>query len=474
MKSSHKILLFVCLVALSPVLGQNVDVRLEGVNGITKPVNTLVLKQPLNLTVDINIKTHNNLLKRYDANPVFSPVLKPNIEVTRFIKYQINSFFASNNISISNQSPYTLNILIDQFEVNYLSGNGWTGSAKIDVTLKEQKQLLYEQSTLGFKKIKDNPQNYQQGANAVVKAFHQAINAVNWPEMLSKIETEKATTAKVSKSQNYNMSAAKHDKEQIPEASDIDQQIPFATKRRENTFAVIIGNEKYDNEISVKYAENDARIFHQYVTQTLGVPEKQAHLVLNATYGKMLGELDWLTNVAKTFGEKATIIFYYAGHGMPDEQNRKPYLLPIDGSASQERTAISTSEIYNTLTQHPTNRVLVFFDACFSGAARDGMLASGRGVRIKPRETYIKGNIVVFSAVSGKETAHPYDEESHGLFSYYLMKKIQETRGKVTLGVLYNFIRQQVNQQSVINGKEQNPKVNVSPDMITEWENLDL
>ena len=54
------------------------------------------------------------------------------------------------------------------------------------------------------------------------------------------------------------------------------------------------------------------------------------------------------------------------------------------------------------------------------------------------------------------------------------MKKIQETRGHVTLGVLYNFIRQQVNQQSVINGKEQNPKVNVSPDVITEWENLDL
>ena len=127
MKTVQKILIFVFLLVLNPVLGQNVDVRLEGVNGITKPVNALVLNQPLNLTVDINIKTHNNLLKRYDANPVFSPVLKPNIEVTRFIKYQINSFFASNNISISNQSPYALNIFIDQFEVNYLSGSGWTG-----------------------------------------------------------------------------------------------------------------------------------------------------------------------------------------------------------------------------------------------------------------------------------------------------------------------------------------------------------
>ncbi len=474
MKNHWLIIIFMFSLATNSIIAQNVTVRLEGIDAIIEKQIDSDFHHPLNINIDVNINNQNNLLKRYDANPVFSPVLKPNIEVKRFIKYQINSFLANNNISISNKSPYTLNILIDQFEVNYLSGSGWTGSVRLDVALRKQKTLIYEQSTMGFKKIKDNPDNYQQGANAVVKAFHQALNAVNWQDMMQKIDNVNAETPLISAHQTFNEKETKPKTENNFEASDIDQQIPFADKSRPNTFAVIIGNEKYDNEISVKYAENDARIFHQYVTQTLGVPQKQAHLVLNATYGKMLGELEWLSSVATAFGESASIIFYYAGHGMPEAVSKKPFLLPIDGNASQIRTAISTGEIYRTLSKHPTKRVLVFFDACFSGAARDGMLASGRGVRIKPKEEHIMGNLIVFSAVSGDETAHPYEEQFHGLFSYFLMKKLKDTNGLVTLGDLYEFIRQNVNQQSVINGKTQNPKVNVSPPLFEKWKNLNL
>ena len=79
----------------------------------------------------------------------------------------------------------------------------------------------------------------------------------------------------------------------------------------------------------------------------------------------------------------------------------------------------------------------VFLDACFSGAGRSGdvMLAS-RSVAIKPNVAAPKGNMVVFSASSNDETAYPYHEKGHGLFTYFLCKKLQETEGKVTLGEL--------------------------------------
>ncbi len=101
----------------------------------------------------------------------------------------------------------------------------------------------------------------------------------------------------------------------------------------------------------------------------------------------------------------------------------------------------------------------MFLDACVSGAKREGdMLASARGVAIKVKETQPKGNMVVFSAAQNDETAYPYKEQKHGLFTYYLLKKIQETKGEVTLGDLADFVKTHVERQSVvINGKLQSP-----------------
>lgn len=251
--------------------------------------------------------------------------------------------------------------------------------------------------------------------------------------------------------------------------SDIDSNIPNIDIVNLNTFAVIIGNEDYDNEINVNFAINDAKIFNEYVINTIGVPSEQVHLVLNASYGKILREIQWINNIAKAYEGNAKIIFYYAGHGMPDEKSKEAYIIPVDGDASQTLTAVSIDKLYNSLNEYPTEKTTVFIDACFSGGARDGMLASGRGVRIVPKEEKPNGNLVVFTAVSGSQTAHPYESKSHGLFSYYLMKKLQESKGKVTYGELSEYIKKEVNRKSVINGDEQTPQVNVSINLQDSW-----
>jgi len=256
--------------------------------------------------------------------------------------------------------------------------------------------------------------------------------------------------------------------------SDVDINIPRSAAQNKNSFAVIIGNENYKNEIRVKYAVNDALTFKDYAVKTLGIPEKQVHYVTDATFGTMLDEIDWLNNVTKAYGGQAKVIFYYAGHGMPDETSKSAYLLPVDGTSSRSRTAIKVDELYAKLTEYPSQQITVFLDACFSGGSRDGMLASGRGVRITPKAGVLKGNLVIFSAVSGSQTAHPYEEEQHGLFTYYLLKKIQETKGEASYQELGDYINTQVNRKSVVNNKEQNPKINVSIDVENTWQSWKL
>ena len=77
----------------------------------------------------------------------------------------------------------------------------------------------------------------------------------------------------------------------------------------------------------------------------------------------------------------------------------------------------------------------------------------------------------MFSAAQGDETAYPYKEQNHGMFTYYLLKKWKETKGNVTLGELSGYVTDQVRKQSIVeNGKLQTPSVASSPSLGNEWE----
>ena len=255
----------------------------------------------------------------------------------------------------------------------------------------------------------------------------------------------------------------------------VDTDIPAGNITRDKTFALIIGNEDYSVEQKVPFAKNDARVFKRYCNKTLGLPSDNIHLLTNATLGQMLGEVNWLAEIAKAYNGEAALIFYYAGHGMPDEETKDAYLLPIDGSSEMQQTSLKLEDLYEQLNQYPTKQVTVFMDACFSGASRNGMLADGRGVRIEPKENVLKENMIVFSATSGKQTAYPYEDKGHGLFTYYLLKKLQETKGNTDLGELSDYLKQKVEQKSVVkNSKPQNPKVNVSNKLQHNWKNLKI
>ena len=257
---------------------------------------------------------------------------------------------------------------------------------------------------------------------------------------------------------------------------DVDINIPIANNMSNLTFAVIISNEKYQMEKPVQYAENDGKIFTEYCKKALGLPEKNVHFITNATLNNIKHEIKWLQDVIAVYNGDAKVIFYYAGHGIPDEQNKSAYLLPIDGYGSDVTTGYALEDLYKALGYLPSKAVTVFLDACFSGAKRDGdMLASARGVAIKVKQNYPTGNMVVFTAAQGDETAYPYKEEGHGLFTYYLLKKLQETKGDVTLGELGDYIKTQVERQSIVtNGKLQSPAILSASSIGNSWKEWKL
>lgn len=258
--------------------------------------------------------------------------------------------------------------------------------------------------------------------------------------------------------------------------SDVDTNIYTSKSTSPNTFALIISNENYRKEATVPFAGNDGKIFEEYCKKTLGIPASNVHMLADATLNDIRHEVKWLRDIISVYNGEAQVIFYYAGHGIPDEKNKNAYLLPVDGYGSDVTTGFALDDLYKTLGSLPSKSVTIFLDACFSGANRNGeMLASARGVAIKAKASAPMGNMVIFTAAQGDETAYPYKEQGHGLFTYYLLKKLQDTKGDATLGELGDYIQTQVRRQSVVtNGKLQSPSVLTSPAVGNGWKEWKL
>ena len=253
-------------------------------------------------------------------------------------------------------------------------------------------------------------------------------------------------------------------------SSDVDINIPTTKFNNSKTFAFLIGNENYQLIASVPYAIHDVQTMKNYCLKTLGIPETNIRLYEDATFGKMLACMRDIRSIAAAYNGDIDVLFYYAGHGVPDEATKSAYLLPVDADGTQTETCYGVGRLYQELGQLGANSVIVFMDACFSGSQRgDGMLASARGVALKARPDAPQGKMVTFSAATGDETAFPYNEQQHGMFTYYVLKALQETKGKISLGELADYVQTQVRQRSVvINKKSQTPTVSASPEA-ADW-----
>ena len=260
--------------------------------------------------------------------------------------------------------------------------------------------------------------------------------------------------------------------------SEVDTIIPVSVVTRQNTYALIIGNQNYRFVSNVPYAIHDARVFGDYCKTALGVPVANIHIAEDATKQMILEEEidDWISKIPNR--EEKNLIVYYAGHGVPDVKNKnKAYILPTDVRGTNPQRGIALDALYNKLGELAFNQTSVFIDACFSGVNRnnEGVTEGLRGVEIEAEEpTFADGNIVVFTAAQGNETAQGYPQEGHGLFTYCLLRQLQTTQGFINFGTLSDQIKSEVSQRAMELQlrKPQTPVTSHSDKLADTWRDM--
>jgi len=251
---------------------------------------------------------------------------------------------------------------------------------------------------------------------------------------------------------------------------------PLTNNKSENTLVAIIANEEYDLAANVDNATNDGLAFKEYCIRTLGVPEDNVRYMANLSFGRMKKGLNDILELADMLNGEANLILYYAGHGIPDNKTKDAFLMPVDADGTDVSLCLSLTDLYSDINSRNLKRCIVFLDACFSGAQRGGdMIVAARGVKLKPKESVPEGKTIVFTATSDDQAAFSHKEEKHGLFTYFLLKKLQESRGDVTLGELADYLSQKVGFESRrINNAPQTPKVLVATGMADNWKKMQI
>jgi len=255
--------------------------------------------------------------------------------------------------------------------------------------------------------------------------------------------------------------------------------LPFAQAKTDpHKWALIIGIEKYANLPPVEYAEADAQAVREYFMRVFGVPEENIISLIGhkATKAALEGHLK--SYLPKNLDKDTVFYVYFAGHGAPEmKDNIHAYLVPYDGDLRFiAQSGYKLADLYDDLDKLTIKRAYVFLDACFSGNAARGnktlLVPTLRPSLIHVEDIRLfSDKVVSLSASTGGQVSSAYPEKEHGLFTYFLLKGLKGAADKsedewISLGELYNYVKNNVSKISRRKGMEQIPTVAPSFDTV--------
>ena len=222
----------------------------------------------------------------------------------------------------------------------------------------------------------------------------------------------------------------------------------------DNSYALIIGIDKYQNVQPLNYAVKDAESIQDILVNTFDFPEDNVTLLKNeeATKQNILKSFSEITKKAE---DSDRVLIFFAGHGetmdLP-EGGEKGYLIPVEGDSEDlYLTGLPMEELRQIALISRAKHMLYLVDACYGGIAAVG----SRGLDSKRTPNYIdkitkdKSRQVITAGGRGEQVIEK-PEWGHSAFTLNLKRGLQDSRadynsdGYITANELGLFLREKV------------------------------
>ncbi|MBX2880026.1 MAG: caspase family protein [Granulosicoccus sp.] len=192
-----------------------------------------------------------------------------------------------------------------------------------------------------------------------------------------------------------------------------------------NYYALIIGNENYQNIGEVRTARADANLLNKTLKEKYGF---NTRLLINATQIQLLSALDELRS---SLTDNDNLIIYYAGHGKIDSQGRG-YWLPVDADEDDTNSWISNEEAGRLVDSLSAKHILIIADSCFTGTlTRSSIVRPLPTLNASLKKQWLSAVSrskvrTVLSSGTISPVAASEDKPDNSLFSRYLVESLNE------------------------------------------------
>jgi hypothetical protein len=229
--------------------------------------------------------------------------------------------------------------------------------------------------------------------------------------------------------------------------------IALCSERR----AIVIGvsnYETYPEAERLKYAHLDAMAFANLMR---GERAGKAKVTLLSD-DEATREAIWnaVSDARSAVPQIDELFVFFSGHAELDPETNQLYLMPFDGDRNKlDLTAIPITQLIDRLKSLGTKHLIIFLDACHSGAAllgKGGNPANSLSVQLTSLLAHqnepVSGGITIFASSSAGQQSWEDDEFKRGVFTRYLVRGLKgeadgldgASNGYVTVRELKSFL----------------------------------
>jgi len=221
----------------------------------------------------------------------------------------------------------------------------------------------------------------------------------------------------------------------------------------DNSWALIIGIDKYENVQNLNYAVKDAESINEILINTFDFPRDNVFILINKEATKQ-NIIQAFSDITKNAQGRDRVVIYFAGHGQTmdlPEGGEMGYLLPVDGTDDLFVSSIAMDDLKRISLMSKAKHLLYLIDACYGGIAAVG----SRGLDSKTTPNYIdkitknKARQVITAGGRGEQVIEK-PEWGHSAFTLNLIRGLKNGNadmnydGYITANELGLFLNEKV------------------------------
>ena len=225
----------------------------------------------------------------------------------------------------------------------------------------------------------------------------------------------------------------------------------------DNSWAVIIGIDKYQNVPNLDYAGRDAEHVKSLLIDKFNFPENNLRILVNDE-ATLMNMKNTLSEVSLSAGENDRVLIFFAGHGqtmeLPDG-GEMGYLMPVDGNLDNlYASSIPMDDIKKLALMSKAKHMLFLIDACYGGLAASGTRGLSPVSKNYINKIVAEKSRQIITAGGKDEQVIEKSEWGHSAFTMNLLRALDKGTadvnddGFITADELGLFLKEKVTEDS--------------------------